>query len=735
MKSKSLKKASAALLCAVIALMSAVTVFAAGQTYHIHDISDMAITLPEDFTAVTRDSDANDKYFSLFGIDYNTNKQNFESSNIYLQGMNSSSDLMVTVTMTETEDSKNLGNYSQLEADKLSEIARNFLSHNEYTSCTVDQAVSNVVWLEFDARVNSSGSLIHAYQANTVFDGQTVIVTLQRKGENVSSDDYEVFSNIISGVEFHKVGLFDFSNPYLPYILIGGGVLLILIIVLIIVIVKISKRRRKKSKNDKILEELAGKYTTSRTDRQSQQDDDNESDYIESDRSEDEDLYDIDSHGFEDDNSANDRSYSDGYGADEVAPAKTREPGRRYSDEEIEALLGDDKGEKPNFIQALPKVPEEQTAAKDDTIDKTDQVSEFFEDEPSQPEVEVQSETTKKFDFPVKAKHAEHNEELTVIEAELISGQPESQEEIAENNEPEPEKEITETIEPEPEEEITEAIEPEPKEKPSETIEPESQEDSEQTVPEQVDASEQPEQEPAEDSDVIEAKPREHKENKGSSLRDEIRNALLEFDSNDYNENEEDDYNNDEVLVRDEAKHTKFVDSSDYFEEAPGKVMGVISSKDIQNAEEYDVIGEMERRADEVEKEPPQKGEAVTKALKSAGNGVKSFFVHCGYFITNVKRERQRKKAEEKRRQYEEDRKRRARERAERQRLQAENGGLVQVHKRTDRKPPQRRPSPQPQRRPNQKKRRPNQKKHRPSSQQRRPVNHQNRTGVPPRKR
>ena len=45
MKSKSLKKASAALLCAVIALMSAVTVFAAGQTYHIHEISDMAITL------------------------------------------------------------------------------------------------------------------------------------------------------------------------------------------------------------------------------------------------------------------------------------------------------------------------------------------------------------------------------------------------------------------------------------------------------------------------------------------------------------------------------------------------------------------------------------------------------------------------------------------------------------------------------------------------------------------
>ena len=682
MKSKSLKKASAALLCAVIALMSAVTAFAAGQTYHIHEISDMAITLPEDFTAVTRDSDANDKYFSLFDIDYNTTKKSFEDSNIYLQGMNSSGKLTVTVAMTETEDSKKIGNYNQLEADKLSEIARNFVNQNEYTACTVDKAETNVVWLEFDTRLpDDNGSLIYVYQANTVFDGQSVNITLKSNEGSVSPDDYEVFGNIVSSVEFHKVGFLDLSNPNLPYILIGGGVLLILIIVLIIIIVKVTKRRRKKSKNDKILEELAGKYTTSRTDRHSHHDDDNDSGVVESDSAKDDDLYDIDSYGFEDDNSANDRSYSDGYGAEEPAPAKTREPGRRYSDEEIDALLGDDEGEKPNFIQALPKAPEEQTEAKDDTIDNTDQVSEFFEDEPSQPEGEAQSDTTKKFDFPVKpkAKPAEQDEELDIIEAELVNDQPEPKEETAAVAEPEAE-------------------------------EPKAEEMSSEPAPE--------------------AKPKEGKESKGASLRDEIRNAILAFDSD-----EEDEDDDDEVLVRDEAKHTKFVDSNDFFEESPRKVMGVISSKDIQNAEEYDVIGEMERRADEVEKDPPKKGEAVTKALKSAGNGVKSFFVHCGYFITNVKRERQRKKAEEKRRQYEEDRKRRARERAERQRQQAENGGLVQVHKRTDRKPPQRRPSAQPQRRPAPQKRRPTQKKRRPGSQQRRPVNHQNRTGVPPRKR
>ena len=600
--------------------------------------------------------------------------------------MNSNSDLVLTVTMTETEDSKKLGNYNQLEADKLSEIARNFINQNEYTSCTVDQAVSNVVWLEFNARVNNAGSLIEAYQANTVFDGQSINITLQRNGANVTADDYEVFSGIISSAEFHKPAFLNFSNPTMPYILIGVGVLIVLIIVFIIIIVRVAKRRRKKSKNSK-----------------------------------NDDLYDLDSYGFEDKKSSSDRSYSDGYGSDEPAPEKPRESGRRYSDEEIDALLGDE-GEKPNFIQALPKAPEEQTEAKDDTIDNTDQVSEFFEDEPSKPEDAAQPadtaqatdavlpETTKKFDFPVKSNERpeEYAEELSVIGAAIAADQSDQTEEITGSAEP-----AEEVIEPSP------VPEEEPEDEPEE--EPDVQEQTEEPeVP--VDSEPEPEQAP--EPDVIEAKPREEKENKGSTLRDEIRNALLVFDSDD--ENDEDD--DDEVLVRDEAKRTKFVDSNDYFEEAPKKVIGVISSKDIQNAEEYDVIGEMERRADEVEKEPPQKGEAVTKALKSAGNGIKSFFVHCGYFITNVKRERQRKKAEEKRRQYEEDRKRRARERAERQRLQAENGGLVQVHKRTDRKPPQRRPSPQPQRRPGQKKRRP-------SSQQRRPANHQNRTGVPPRKR
>ena len=106
--------------------------------------------------------------------------------------------------------------------------------------------------------------------------------------------------------------------------------------------------------------------------------------------------------------------------------------------------------------------------------------------------------------------------------------------------------------------------------------EPAPEEEPKPIDQEQPEEQEQPEseQEQAPEPDVIEAKPKEGKESKGASLRDEIRNAILAFDSD-----EEDEDDDDEVLVRDEAKHTKFVDSNYFFEESPRKVMGVISSK------------------------------------------------------------------------------------------------------------------------------------------------------------
>ena len=161
-------------------------------------------------------------------------------------------------------------------------------------------------------------------------------------------------------------------------------------------------------------------------------------------------------------------------------------------------------------------------------------------------------------------------------------------------------------------------------------------------------------------------------------------------------EDEYKDYNNDEELVRQEAKHTKFYDSDDFFEEAPKKTMGVISSKEIQDADDYDVINEVEKRVSEVEAENGSSKASFADILKKAGSGLKSFGIHFGYFCTNVSRMIKRKYAAKKRRKAEEERRERARmmeARERQQRREMQDAGLVRVHSRTERRTPQNRRS------------------------------------------
>ena len=149
-----------------------------------------------------------------------------------------------------------------------------------------------------------------------------------------------------------------------------------------------------------------------------------------------------------------------------------------------------------------------------------------------------------------------------------------------------------------------------------------------------------------------------------------------------------------------------FEDSDDFFEEKPQRIMGVISSREIEEAEDYDVIGEEEQRAETVKRQAPSpevnadeadEDEAAAKAgselLAKIGAALKQFFIHLGYFFTNLRRAvkrrhaiKKRKRAEEERRLREEERRRQERiRRAERER-QRDANGLVQVHRRDERR-------------------------------------------------
>lgn len=586
MKVTKVKKITAVLCALICAIGSTFICSAASQRYTINEIDDMVIYLPDDMTAITRSSQNTDRYFSVFGLDYDTTMQNFKNGDIYLQGMDSMSSVTVTVTMTKTGDSNSIGNYNLLEADKLSQVSSNFLSQSEYTSCTPDMS-GKIVWLNFDTNVTSNGLSIRAYQANTVYDGMSVSITLQRNSGNVTPEDYAMFTEIVSSVSFLKESSI---GSMIPYIIIGASVFVILLIIILIIIVKHIKKRRKKNRNDRILEELAGKYTSKRRSKPAQENSEYsvyEDEKFEESENDSEEEYRIDK------TEIDSEDFFKGVEQNDNEDVKIYKPSEReVDDSEIEEIL--------NFK----RMSDKKAAAKA---------------EESLAEV-VYSNSS----------HADKTE----IEDTEESAEPET-------------------------------------------------------------AEEAPTEEVKEKTDMVA----------------ELEDGLF----GEADENDEEDYNNDEELVREEAKRVKFRDSDDFFEEAPKKTMGVISSKDIRDAEDFDVINEVEERVKEVEKPSQNAGKSFAEAMKKVGGGIKSFGVHCGYFCTNVSRMIKRKHAMKKRQKAEAERRERARQRAERQRAQRremENGGLVRVHSRSESRPEQNR--------------RPVQQR-RPSSQQRRPSNPQNR--------
>ncbi|MCI6616314.1 hypothetical protein [Ruminococcus sp.] len=595
MKVTKVKKITAVLCALICAIGSTFICSAASQRYTINEIDDMVIYLPDDMTAITRSSQNTDRYFSVFGLNYDTTMQNFKNGDIYLQGMDSMSSVTVTVTMTKTADSNSIGNYNLLEADKLSQVSSNFLSQSEYTSCTPDMS-GKIVWLNFDTNVTSNGLSIRAYQANTVYDGMSVSITLQRNSGNVTPEDYATFTEIVSSVSFLKESSI---GSMIPYIIIGASVFVILLIIILIIIVKHIKKRRKKNRNDRILEELAGKYTSKRRSKPAQENSEYsvyEDEKFEESENDSEEEYRIDKTEIDSEDFFKGVEQNDN---EDVKIYKSSE--RKIDDSEIEEIL--------NFK----RMSDKKAAA---------------ESEESLAEVVYSN-----------ANHAD-NEDKTETKTET---------------------EIEDT---------------------EESAEPET-------------AEEAPTEEVKEKTDMVA----------------ELEDGLF----GEADENDEEDYNNDEELVREEAKRVKFRDSDDFFEEAPKKTMGVISSKDIRDAEDFDVINEVEERVKEVEKPSQNAGKSFVEAMKKVGGGIKSFVVHCGYFCTNVSRMIKRKHAMKKRQKAEAERRERARQRAERQsaqRREMENGGLVRVHSRSESRPAQNR--------------RPVQQR-RPSSQQRRPSNPQNR--------
>ena len=77
-----------------------VGVSAAFNTYSISEL-DLEITIPSDYSVITRNTDANDPIFDILGVSKSSVISQFETNNIYLNAISNITDEEIVVIMTD----------------------------------------------------------------------------------------------------------------------------------------------------------------------------------------------------------------------------------------------------------------------------------------------------------------------------------------------------------------------------------------------------------------------------------------------------------------------------------------------------------------------------------------------------------------------------------------------------------------------------------------------------------
>lgn len=267
-------KKSAGVLLAILTLVLMMTisvfnVFAVDNSYYIEELK-MNINLPSEMVAVTRQSPETDKYYSLFGIDYETSIAEFERENIYLRGMYQDSSKVLNVTMLSDDQSQLIGDYNNLDDSQLVDVETVLLQQDSYTSCTIERYDDNIYMnLQYTTEVN--GNTVYATQYNTVVGGNYINITLiPANGQQLTSDDYQMLNKVISSVSFSdKNANFFMALLENPIVMICVCVILVIGVCIILTVIirkgkkhrKKAKKAEKKEKNQELIQELAQEFS------------------------------------------------------------------------------------------------------------------------------------------------------------------------------------------------------------------------------------------------------------------------------------------------------------------------------------------------------------------------------------------------------------------------------------------------------------------------------------------
>ncbi len=172
-------------------------------SYRIQEAG-MKMSIPSDMYVITRDTDKDDPVLAINRTTKEDVMKNFQENDIYLRTNPKDFTFVVNVTVSETEDTKAIGELSMLSEDKLQSIIDKLLQSEIYTGCT-KSSYGGLLFLTFTISYESGGTKVEGLQQYTINDGKCIKITYQSAGDNNSDANKQIFYKMMDSLRFDGV--------------------------------------------------------------------------------------------------------------------------------------------------------------------------------------------------------------------------------------------------------------------------------------------------------------------------------------------------------------------------------------------------------------------------------------------------------------------------------------------------------------------------------------------------
>lgn len=262
-KFSSILKIILAIIIAILMILACILpAFAVDTKYQVEDIG-LTISVPDNMRVITRDTQKDAEVFTLF--DYQQTMDNFEKADIYLEGVDTTkNNLLLVVTMTTNDRSKDIDNYNSLTDEELAQVQLGYMDDANYTSCKKVN-INDYTYLELMMETQSDGKLVQSQQYHTVVNGKNYVIILQAEGgKKLKNSHKELLTQIVNSVTIEKI---PFFRLYGTTIVIASVSTVLGIGLLVLLIIFIKRYTDPQRKHNDLVHQLAHEHRISETTR------------------------------------------------------------------------------------------------------------------------------------------------------------------------------------------------------------------------------------------------------------------------------------------------------------------------------------------------------------------------------------------------------------------------------------------------------------------------------------